>query len=56
MAIALGRELQWTVLNQPSRITCAMPRASFLSIFTGIVVRLRDPDAQVSKPGMNSNH
>ncbi|KQW52685.1 hypothetical protein ASD02_31820 [Ensifer sp. Root1252] len=41
MAIALGRELQWTVLNQPSRITCAMPRASFLSIFTGIVVRLR---------------
>ncbi len=34
-----GTDLQWTDLNQPSRINCAMPRASFLSVFTGIVLK-----------------
>gem|GEM_PF-2314056 len=34
-----ARDLQWTGLNQPSRINCAMPRASFLSVLTGIVLK-----------------
>jgi hypothetical protein len=29
--------LQCTGRNQPSRISCAMPRASLRSVFTGIV-------------------
>jgi len=31
-------DLQCTGLNQPRRISCAIPRASFLSVFTGIVL------------------
>ncbi len=32
-------DLQCTGRNQPSRISWAMPRASFLSVFTGMVLK-----------------
>ena len=34
-----GSDLQCTGRNQPSRISCAMPRASLRSVFTGIALK-----------------
>jgi hypothetical protein len=53
--------LTWTGRNQPMRISCAMPRASFLSVLTVIAlsaaprVRLRRPEDMLDVAGLDAD-